>query len=778
MFFKIKYFVILCLLLCFSVAIRAQMASISGFVRDAETGESLLFANCIETISNTGVSANAHGYFSISLPPGNVRFVASFIGYEPGGIDFFLTGDTAIVIALKPIANEIEEVVVNAYTPVKKQVLMGRTTVPVKTIKAMPSFLGEPDVLKAISFIPGVTTGKDGYSNIYVRGGDRGQNLILLDGMKLYNTGHVGGFISLFNSDVIKHVDVYKGGFPARYGGRASSVIDIITKDGDASRGFGGKFNIGLLNSGIMIEGSPRQDFSYLFAARSSYYDLFNIPARREYARTGLGEYWGYTFFDVNGKFTWQAAPKMKLSLSVFTGQDHQKTVLGRESSYQTQNSVDRMNIHNTGVSLTAVNILNPKLFLTNQLGYSIYNHSSDAEDSRYDYGSRTTIKTTTYSKIYDFTYHSRLEWFAGNRHRIKTGVEAGAYRFVPGVQTAFSENLNAESKSDTTFGVKSTVNSHEISIYAEDEFSVTNNFIINAGIRAVSYFCEDAAFYRFEPRFSLRWLFLDDWAVKLNYTVMNQFHHVIVNNINGFEKEIWIAATGAFKPQTARQVAAGLFYGHDARKTDISIEFFYKKMHNLLEYKSPIISEDNWTDIESLIAKNGRGESYGIEFQYKKEIKDFTANVGYTISRNNRQFADLNNGAWFPFLYDKTHDLTVLALWKISERYSLAGNFALSTGTPVTLPVGYSTPDNQFDGYYIYGSINNRRLPLYHRFDLSLTRRIKQKNGKTRQFYINIFNVYARQNAVTVYYDSNTGKTYQKALFSIVPTIGYSFNF
>ena len=256
----------------------------------------------------------------------------------------------------------------------------------------------------------------------------------------------------------------------------------------------------------------------------------------------------------------------------------------------------------------------------------------------------------------------------------------------------------------------------------------------------------------------------------------MNQFHHVLVNNKNGFEKEIWIAAIENIKPQQAEQISAGLFYGND-NKTDVSVEFFYKRMSNLLEYKSPILNEVNWEKIESIIAKNGQGRSYGMEFQYKKEFKDFNASLAYTLSRNIRRFDELNNGKWFNFTYDRTHELSLLALWKLSEKYSLSGNFSLASGTLVSLPIAYSSTDDHFYHYYIYGSINNRRLPLYHRFDVSLSRKIKMK-AHTRMFYINIFNVYARQNPVFMYYDSNTGKTKIKNLFTIVPTIGYSFEF
>jgi hypothetical protein len=436
------------------------------------------------------------------------------------------------------------------------------------------------------------------------------------------------------------------------------------------------------------------------------------------------------------------------------------------------------MDILCTGVSLTVTNIISPKLFLTGSVGYSVYRNSSESRDSRMEYGSTVTENTVMSSRIYDITGRGKLEWAANNHNRIKTGFEVVGGRFAPGVQTAFYENVNAESKLDTVYGMKSDVGSYEASAYAEDDISLSDRIKINAGVRATLYFCGNTDFYRIEPRLSARWLLGNNWAIKMNYTIMNQFHHAVVNNVNGFEKEIWVAADNTLQPQQAQQSSFGLFYGNSERKTDISTEFFYKEMRHLIDFKTPIHNIDNWTGIESRMAVNGKGKSYGMEFQYTKELKNFNTSISYTLSRNIRQFDELNNGVWFPFIYDRTHDLSVLALWKISEKYSLNGNFTLSTGMPYTLPIAYSSSDALFYQYYIYGHINNRRLPMYHRLDLALTRRIKMKNGGIRQFYINIFNVYARQNPVSIYYDSNTGKVYQKAIFSIIPTIGYMFEF
>jgi outer membrane receptor for ferrienterochelin and colicin len=759
------------------LSLHAQHVTVSGFVKDAETGELLLFADCVDTLSKKGSTTNAHGFYSLSLPVGNVRIRASYLGYEQFVRSFTLSHDTTVNIELTPRSDKLSEVVINAYTPVREQVTMGKTTIPVKTLKAIPSFVGEPDLMKAISYLPGVSSGKEGYSNIYVRGGDRGQNLFLLDGVKLYNTNHVGGFLSLFNSDVIKQVDVYKDGFPARYGGRASSVIDVYTKDG-TSGSLKGKFNLGLLYSSLMLEGGLRENMSYYMAVRASYYDLFTISARRKYRQTGLGEFSGYTFLDVNGKFNWRLSGKDKLSVIFFTGNDLQKTVEAMEYSAQTKHSIDRLKIQSTGISLTHTHVVNPKVFLKNNLGYSRYSNRIESLRDAYNYGSTTSEKTTSSSMIDDITLQSRLEIIPNHRHAVKTGVEISHYRFVPGIQTSFYENENAQSLMDTTIGFTHSLTAYEGNVYLEDEIKLTDEIKFNLGMRGTGYFCKDTVYFRIEPRISFIWLMSGKWAFKANYTVLNQYNHVLVNNYYGFEKEIWLAATGELQPQKAKQISGGFFYGNNPRNMDISIELFYKKMTHLLEYKSPVRLEDNLNNIENITAKNGKGEAYGVEFQLKKEYRKITGSLNYTLSWNNRQFDELNNGAWFPFIYDRRHDLSLLTMWQITDRYSLNGNFVLSSGASCTLPVAYSATDQYVYQYYIYEKINNRRLPAYHRLDIALVRKGKTKKGRQKQFSINIFNVYARQNPVYVYYDVNTGKVYQKSLFSIIPTINYSVEF
>jgi len=761
-----KYLFIL-FFMYFSNTIRSQTHTITGKVTDKETGEALLYAECVDTISKKGTTTNAFGFYSLSLPNKKIILSVSYMGYQTIKKSIYIDKDTIINIKLKPLVEQLEEVVVNKSIPIHKQTLMGKINISVSTIKAIPSFVGETDLMKSLTFLPGITNGKEGYSNIFVRGGDRGQNLVLLDGIKLYNTNHVGGFLSLFNSDILKHVDVYKGGFPARYGGRASSVIDIYTKEGN-NKSFKGKFSLGLLTSSLLLEGPLKNDLSFYFAARSSYYDLFTLKQRKIYKRTGREGYWGYTIFDVNSKINWKLSETNSLSLSFYTGHDYQSSA---EEVFDNNKSYGKWRIHNTGIALNQYWNLHPKWFFKNTLAFSNYKTTLESIEEGDFYYSYTTL-----SAINDYSLQSRLEYSPNTIHSIKFGIEANYYRFIPGLQTVISEDEN--SNINITTGFKKSITAFESNIYIEDEIKLKENVRLNIGIRAAYYKPKDTTFYRIEPRVSLRWLLNEDISIKANYTQMNQYNHALVNNYQGFEKEIWLAATKDLIPQKADQVSGGIFYSNPNEKWSFSVESYYKKMKNLLEYNSPPRDEDNMSNIENIVAKNGNGKAYGIEMQIKKNTGKVTGSLNYTLSRSYRQFNSINKGEEYPFIYDRKHNISLITSYKLDEFYTLTSSFNLSSGKPVTLPVGYVKQDNHLSGYFIYDGVNNRRLPLYHRLDLSLKRIKRSKKGNKREVSFNIFNVYARQNPVYIYYDSNTGKVKQKSLFSILPTISVSIEF
>lgn len=770
---KAPLFLLLFLTYLFS---QAQKASISGFVKDNNSGETLIFTNCYDSINKVGLTTNAMGYYILKAKKNkNAQLKFSHLGYHSKTISLFVKNDTIINVNLKPKEEQLEEVVINDYASFQKQDILGKVTVPIKTITTIPSFAGIPDLMKGITFIPGISGGREGYSNIYVRGGDRGQNLILLDGIKLYNTNHVGGFLSLLNSDVLKQVDVYKGGFPARYGGRASSVIDVFSKDGDHDK-IKGKLNIGVLNSGAVLEGPINKSIRFIIGARTSYY---NLLSNLDNPDPSLNETFKYSIYDINGKITWQPNQNHKVSLSIFSGGDKQTYFYNEPNNDENLTENSGMKIKTTGVSLLHRGSITKKLSIENLMAYSNYQNGLYLNTINEIDNLSTSENINSISDIEDFTIKSRLDFYQSNAYTLRFGVEASYYNFNPGIQNKTIENEQSEEVYNETIGFIDELESFEASTYLENEIDISSNFRLNLGLRAVNYSAKDASYFKVEPRLSARWLVNKNLSLKSNFTIINQFNHVLVNNIDGFEREIWFSATKDLAPQKAIQTAAGLFYSNQNSRFDCSLEVFYKKMSNLYEYSSPLVEEDILDNISNIVAKNGTGKSRGIELYAKKSFSKLNLNLNYTLSWSDRQFDELNNGNWYPFLYDRRHDFSLVSIFNLNSKYTLSSNFIYNTGAAITLPTGFSKSDAFFGySYFTYDGLNNRRLPAYHRLDFSVSRKNITKKKNISKWTLNIFNVYARQNPVFIYYDSEKGKTYQKTLFSIIPTLNYSFEF
>jgi hypothetical protein len=760
-----------------TITVSAKQFTVSGYIYQKGSGETLVSAHCSETISGKSTISNVSGFYSLTLNVGVVYLKSGFIGYEEAFCSFNLEHDTLINFYLQEKSEYVGEIVISAETPLHEQTLLGKKILSIEQLKVIPSFIGETDIMKAIATIPGVSLGREGRSNIYVRGGDRGQNLILLDGAKLYNTNHIGGFFSLLNPNVIKQVDVYKGGFPSRYGGRASSVVDIYTRDGNREK-VEGKFNIGLLSSGASVEGPIGKNLSFLVAARASYYDLYTIPARREIKIYGEGDYFTFQFYDVNAKLCYYINQRNKIFINFFSGNDLYKSIGISKSS--SKNSIDSIlyNIHNYCFTVGSYSSLAAKLFFKNTITISNYNNQLGITLFNNDKEIISTNRYKSMSKINELNMQSRIEYYASKAHSLKVGIEYSNYKFLPGQNYSYSTNSATGYSQDTSLGYFSNLYANEVNIYGEDDICFTQNLFLNIGLRGTAYFCEGRNYFKVEPRLSFRAKLSESFSLKANYTLMNQFNHVIVSNFGLFEKEMWIATTKNIPPQQAHQISVGLFSSSEELKLDFSAEVYYKRMKNLLEYKAQSDVDIVVTDLDEMVVKGGIGESYGAEFEAKYKNKNFSADFGYVLSWNNRRFDDLNNGEWYPFIYDRRHDFSCLMTYIISRHYSFSSNFVFSTGAPYTLPEGYVKEDDYMYGYYAYSGINNRRLPNYHRLDISLVKKEKTKRGNIQSFSLNIFNVYARQNPVMIYYDQNTGNVYQKSMFSMIPTISYSLEF
>lgn len=758
----------------------AQRIVVSGYLKDDSNGESILYATCYDSISAMLTTTNTMGSFNFEVTPNHkLSLKISHLGYFSKSIEIISPTDTILIIRLKPKSELLNEVNVTELSSFQKHDVLGKISVPKSAIQSLPSFVGLPDLMKAITFLPGISGGREGYSNIYVRGGDRGQNLILLDGIKLYNTNHVGGFLSVINSEILKHVDVYKGGVPARYGGRASSVIDIHTMDGNKNE-LHGNFNIGVLNSGLLLEGPISEKWHFFVAGRTSYFNLFNYVMGS--TEDEFNQVFKYSIYDVNSKVTWQPNLKHKVSLSIFTGRDDQES---GESYNNWAGNNNELNNYDSGMQIATIGFsllyrakLLEKLYNENLVSYSNYNNKSHSTSIRTINNNSITEKISSFSNIEDYSFKSRFDYYHSNSYTIRGGLETSYYQFVPGLQNQTYENQHLAVVNDSTIGFSNKLQSTEFAAYLENEMDLSAKLKLIIGLRGVSYFCKDTSFFRLEPRLSLRYLVNEALSFKANYTMINQFNHVLVNNMDGFEREIWFSATKELLPQHARQAAVGLFYENSELALDLSLEAYYKRMSNLQEYRSPLLEEDNLDNISNIVASNGIGKARGFEFFAKKEFSKLNLNINYTLSWSDRKFEALNNGNWFPFIYDRRHDFSIVTLYNFSKKYSLSTNFIYTTGASVTLPIGLSKDDDLVYRYYLYGSMNNRKLPPYHRLDLSVCRKTTTKSGNISRWSMNLFNAYARINPVYVYYDSNTGKIYQKSLFRIVPTISYSYEF
>ncbi|MBN2648855.1 MAG: TonB-dependent receptor plug domain-containing protein [Prolixibacteraceae bacterium] len=746
---------------------------ITGTIVDAGTRESLISAHCIDVNSNTSTVTNNQGYFSIRVTDGNVKLTARYVGYITQDLNLFIKNDTLIQIEMEPLNVALGEVRVVDETFIHEQTLLGKNIVPLASIEKGVSSFGIPDLMKAITSIPGIASGRDGRANVFVRGGDRGQNLVLLDGAKLYSTNHFGGFLSLFNTEIVKQVDVYKGGFPARYGGRASSIIDIHTRDGNRNH-YKGKFNLGLLNSGFLIEGPINKKMSYLVALRTSYYDLYSLPEKYKIKKYSGVNYFNVRFFDINAKLSYFATQRSKYFINIFSGSDNNTYADRSLNTYYEEG----YNIKNRCITIGNYNSLGATLFLKNTASYSLYSNEVNTSTDVYQTGNESLTEVESTSNIREYNLQSKLEYYPNSRHAIKAGVEFSNYNFNPGKNTTYEMDANTGFENDTTYGYRLNLNANEVSMFIEDEVKLGPRFFMNVGLRQVFFLGSGKNYSRTEPRISLRTMLNDNVSVKTGYSVMNQFNHVVVNSFGVYENEIWMASSKKIPPQHARQFSMGVFSTVPSTGLSFSAEAYYKTMSHLLEYNVKPDENAVIQNIDELLIGDGEGLAYGFEIHAKYKHKRFAAEMGYTLAWNYRKFDELNGGDWYPFLYDRRHSITAQVSQQFGKGYSLNTNFVFSSGVPYTMPVGFVKEDKYMYEYFAYKGYNNVRLPCYHRLDVAVAKEWKTKKGRKQRMKFDIYNAYARQNALLVYHDKNTGTVKKKSMFSVVPTLNYSLEF
>ena len=786
-----KSFTLLCFLL--PLSLWAQRYSITGYITDAETGESLIGANVLNVPGREGSAANTYGFYSLTLKGEPVELRFSYVGYESQQISFLLSKDTVLNMQLQPL-NRLQEVVVQADRPIEENTQMSRIDVPIAQIKALPALLGEVDVMKAIQLLPGVQSGSEGSSGLYVRGGGPDQNLILLDGVPVYNASHLFGFFSVFNADAINKVELVKGGFPARYGGRLSSVIDISMKEGNMKE-FHGEGGIGLVASRLTLEGPIKKDkASFIVSGRRTYIDILARPIIK--AQTDGKGTAGYYFYDLNGKINYKISERNRLFLSAYLGDDRfyfrDKWDYHENGNHYEYKDQAGLNWGNITTALRWNHVINKKLFSNTTLTYSRYRFNTYISEETHRTGGGQTHKekfSLEYlSGIQDYSAKVDFDYLPGPNHYIRAGANVIHHTFEPGA-VAFKNIFD----SDTLLGADPTY-AIEHALYAEDDFKISDQLKINGGLHYSGFAVKDEYYHSLQPRLSARYLFGADMSLKASYARMAQFIHLLTNSGIGMPTDLWVPSTDEIKPQYSSQLALGVAKTLDSRY-EFSLEGYYKKMHNLIEYKegaSFLNIDKNWENKITV----GDGWSYGVEAFIQKKEGNTTGWLGYTLSWTNRQFQDLNFGEIFPYKYDRRHDLSLAITHKFNKRIEVSGTWVYGTGNALTLPVAKyqhtpnwngitpfdpNSPYNHYQEVKVYSKRNEYRMPAYHRMDLSISF-FKEKSWGERRWVLGVYNAYNRRNPffVDIGYDHDTEKRVfkQYSLFQFIPSVSYNFKF
>ncbi len=769
----------------------SQNYTISGYVEDKETGEKLISAYVFDEYSKKGTVTNAYGFYSLTLPKDSVKLVSSYLGYFPVQKTFFLNKNQRIDFKLS-VANELQEIEITSerVEKIEEKSQMSQVEVPVKQIKTLPALFGEVDVLKTLQLLPGVQSGTEGTSGLYVRGGSPDQNLVLLDNVPVYNVSHFLGIFSVFNADALKTVNITKGGFPARYGGRLSSIIDINMKDGNM-KGYHGNGSIGNITSKLMIEGPVVKDkASFIVSGRRTYADLFLRPIIKRISNSSETSFdLKLYFYDLNAKANYIINDKNRLYLSFYSGNDVFGFYNKETYDYNISENGGGINWGNTILALRWNNQLTPKLFLNTTLTYSNFNTLFSAEytDTDTEDNTKESFLAKYSSGIKDYAAKMDFDYIPLPNHYIKFGAGYINHTYNPGALNLKFENN--DTKVDTSIGYHSSY-SHEFDIYAEDDFSY-GNFKANLGLHFSGFKTGEAFYNSLQPRIGLRYLIGNGIAIKGSFATMKQYINLLTSESLSTPLDLWVPSTEKIKPQYSWQGALGVAKTF-TNDLEFSLEGYYKEMENVISYKpgSSFLGEaPGETDWENKVVQ-GKGQSYGMELLLQKKHGDFSGWIAYTLSWNRRQFDEINGGEKYPFKYDKRHDFAIVGTYNISKRIVLSASWIFSTGNAVSIPIfkyPYKKGFEVIGGFPKYSEIeslgkkNSFRMSNSHRLDLSIEFH-KQKKYWERIWVVGVYNAYSHKNPFFMItdFDYRRNKTIFKevSLLPILPFISYKFNF
>ena len=781
----------------------AQKRTISGYVMDADSKETLIGATVVDKNSGKGCATNSYGFYTLTLDQGKVDLQVSYVGYAQQNQAFELKENRNLNFMLTTNL-QLDEVVVEATrsTVSARSPQMSVVELPVQQIKSVPTLFGEADVLKALQLLPGVQNGSEGSAGMYVRGGGPDENLLLLDGVPVYNVNHMLGFFSVFNPDALKNVTLYKGSFPAHFGGRLSSVVDIRMKEGDMQH-YHGNASIGLISSKLSFEGPIVKDkLSFILSYRRTYGDLLIKPSLwiAQLMNPEMGKFnMGYHFYDFNAKLNWKISDKDRLYLSFYSGDDIINFSLKfKDYDFDQIQYSDYMGFKwkwgNKVASLRWNHVLSQKLFMDASVNYTQYRHNLGVDiEEDFNY----TAYNASFSNVFNMAYHSGINDLTAKvdfdytplpNHEIRFGGNYTYHQFRPEVQSMKVVEGN-QIDIDTVIGA-SNIFAHETALYVEDNMTFGDIFRVNAGVHYSTFTVEGKTYQSVQPRLSTSVMLASNFSLKAGYAYMTQYVHLLSNSSLSLPTDLWVPVTANILPMNAHQVSLGAFY-ELPHLFDISIEGYYKSMDNLLEYKdgaSFFGSSDSWENKVCM----GKGWAYGVEFLVQRSFGNTTGWIGYTWAHSNRLFDRegqmINNGKVFPAKYDRRHDISITVNHKFNERIDLSGTWVFSSGNCGTLgtQIYESFPSIEGDITYINAlERNNFRMGNYHRLDLGVNIHHKFKYT-TGTLNISVYNVYNHNNPFLVYTDYTWDAATQQekktlvqvSIFPIIPSISYGLKF
>ncbi len=774
----IKYFFITCFPLFFlPIHVFSQKVNLSGWVSDIGSGERLVGANVQVLNTYIGAQTDIYGFFSLRLPIGNHKIRIAYVGFESDTLSIDTQRDTIMPIGLQP--RSLKEVVIVGKRDLQEQ-KVGIVQIPVAVLKSRPILFGEPDIIKALTLTPGVKSGTEGTTGLYIRGGTPDQNAILLDGATVYNNSHLFGFVSVFNPDAVKAVTLYKGQMPARYGNRLSSVLDISMKEGNNEKR-NTELAVGIISSRFLTEGPIKKGrSSYLFSARSSYLGLLALPSRIAFNNGNKSTAANYWMYDINGKVNFDLGNNSRFYVSIYTGKDDWKAFsrdnLGRNDF--------RLNWGNQTASARYNRLLIGKLFYLSQLTFNRYQYSF-GQSSYIEKEDKNQTAYTNNSYIQDIAFKNSLQWAPAPKHTIEIGTEITAQTLNPQSTKATNGFSNPDSLNRPAY------KGNLWTVYGEDRWSISSNIQWTLGGRATIFSTGGQAYTFVEPRTNLLFKLNTTTNMEISWRLNRQPIHLLTSSGAGLPNDIWVPATRKIPPSTGSQWSAGINRRMDRLNIVFSMEAYYRTMQGLIDFRQGLnffISGKNWED---LVAKNGKGQSYGIEWMLHKQKGRLNGWISYTLAWNNRRFPDINQGQWFPHQYDRRHELSLTSSYRISEKWSAASNFIFASGNAFSAPSYISVnyyDQNVINSAPIFIGKNNQRGPVYHRLDCSVTKSYTNKRNRETSWSFGVYNIYAHNNpfyldvsvvqlssSIAVPADRLLFKYSVGSVFTFIPSISYA---